>query len=498
MRRTIVAVLVTAFGLFTVSAVGSAGAAGTARTGIERWREAWARLQARAVWRAEHPGRALALPKTQQPASTKAWTTVKRLHQISQDNTTPRDNSEPDTQIEPYIAVEPNHPNHIVAVFQQGRFPDGGSVGPGYATSQDGGRTWVTDEFPNVTIDRGGKWDRASDPWVAFGPKGRVYAALLVFDDTCPSGVDVLRSDDGGITWNDPVDAQLDTSCSVFNDKESIYVDTFPASPHYGRIYIAWDRLASGQPIQLRYSDDKGNSWSALKGVSGGVSGIRANVIVHPDGAVSVIYIDLNNGFEVAQTSTNGGDTWGPIVNIGQDREGSPPDQRVNCGLPTAAVDPTTGNLYVAWCDVRFRSDGLNDILVWKSIDGGSTWTGPVKANPDVSGSGISHLDAGIVALNHNVFVFYQTRTKTGSTYSNKVGTSFVHSEDDGGAYINEVVVGRPSDLTWAAQAGGKFLGDYLGMGVSAKGAHPVWCRSFKPPTPQTYHQTTWSATIVP
>jgi hypothetical protein len=393
--------------------------------------------------------------------------------------------------------MDPNNDQHIVAVMQQGRFPDGGSVGPGYATSTDGGRTWVTDELNGVTTENGGPWDRASDPWVAFGPNGVVYAVLIAFDNTCPSGIDVIRSDDGGLTWNTPVHAQNDTSCAVFNDKESIAVDTNPSSPHFGRVYVAWDRLSSGQPIVLKYSDDLGQTWSNLINVqANGSSGIGANVLVQPNGNVTVVYVNLATGFEVSQTSADGGTTWGAAVNIGLDQETSPPDQRVNCGLPTFAVDPVTSFLYVAWCDTRFRSDGLNDILVWKSTNGASSWTGPVKANPDASGSGIDHLDMGIAANNHAVHVFYQTRQYNGS-FSKYVGTSYIHSENDGTSYSGELVIGPKADLKYAAQAGGLFLGDYLGITASATSAHPVWCRSSPPPIEETYHQTTWSAVIL-
>jgi hypothetical protein len=432
------------------------------------------------------------------PSVPSAWTTLKGVKQISQDSSTPRDGSEPDTQVEPYIAIDPNNAQHIVAVFQQGRFPDGGSVGPGYATSQDGGRTWVTDEFPGVTIDRGGFWDRASDPWVAFGPDGQVYAVLLAFQEiACDSGIVVIRSDDGGVTWNAPVDAQHDTSCSFFNDKESIGVDVYPSSPHFGRVYVSWDRLSSGQPIVLKYSDDQGQTWSSLKTVSGSTSGVGANVLVQPNGNVTDVYINLFNGFEVAQTSSNGGDTWGPIVNIGLDQESSPFDQRVNCGLPAFAIDPVSGFLFVGWCDTRFRSDGLNDILVWKSANGGTTWTGPVKVNPDSSGSGQGHLNVGLAANNHVVHAFYLARKNNQGVWTDFVVQRYAHSENDGVSYTSEIAVGRKTDLNFAAEAGGLFLGDYIGIAASATTAHPVWCRASQPPFPETYHQTAWSATIL-
>jgi hypothetical protein len=499
MKRASIAVVFALVGLVLLAPGATAGGAGSnPEPARERWHQFWAERQVQMVRRGLHPGAALPLPKAAvAPAAPTAWTRVRGVQQISQDNTTPRDGSEPDTQAEPYIAMDPNNPLHVVAVFQQGRFPDGGSVGPGYATTQDGGRTWVTDEFPGVTTDRGGFWDRASDPWVAFGPDGTVYAVLIAFQEVaCDSGITVSRSDDGGITWNAPVEAQHDTSCAVFNDKESITVDTDPNSPHKGRVYITWDRLSVGQPIQLKYSDDRGQTWSSLKSVSGSVSGVGANVLAQPNGSVSVVYIDLSNGFEVAQTSTNGGDTWGPIVDIGLDEASSPFDQRVNCDLPTFAVDPVTSFMYVGWCDTRFRSDGLNDILVWKSTNGGSTWTGPVKVNADSSGSGLGHLNVGLAANNHVVHAFYLVRKNNGGVWSNFVVQRYSHSEDDGVTYTSEIPVGPKTDLTFAAEAGGKFLGDYIGIAASATMAHPVWCRASQPAQQQTYHQTTWSAVV--
>jgi hypothetical protein len=476
----------------------AAGARGLNASARERSQHAWDALRAKAIARAQHPVAGVTLPGSLAPAVPSAWQRVRGGQQISQDNTTPRGLSEPDTQAEPFIAMDPNNDQHVVAVMQQGRFPDGGSVGPGYATSQDGGRTWVTDQLNGVTIENGGPWDRASDPWVAFGPNGVVYAQLLVFDETCPSGIDVIRSDDGGITWNTPVDAQNDTSCAVFNDKQAIAVDTNPSSPFFGRVYIAWDRLSVGAPIVAKYSDDQGQTWSSLITVSGSHSGVGAFPLVQPNGNVTVVYVDSSTGFEVSQTSTNGGVTWGPIVNIGQDLEGSPPDQRVNCGLPTFAIDPVTSFMYVAWCDIRLRSDGLNDIIVWKSTNGGTSWTGPVKVNPDPSGSGISHLNAGIAAYDHVVHVFYYTRQKIGANYSNYVAQAYSHSEDDGVTYGGEISVGPRADLRWAAEAGGLFLGDYIAIAASGRAAHPVWCRSSRPPQTQPYHQTTWSAVILP
>jgi BNR/Asp-box repeat protein len=446
------------------------------------------------VARGLRPAPGLPAPRQDTAPLTPA-VSAKGVRQISHDMTTPQPGSEPDTQIEPDIAVSPVDPNVVVATFQQGRFPDGGSVDPGFATSTDGGRTWSTGNLPGLTTSVGGRFDRASDPAVTFGPDGAAYITTLPFDAAdCFNGIFVSRSDDGGLTWNDPVLAQAD--CASFDDKNWIAADAFAASPFTGRIYIAWDRSAGGLvPEVLRYSDDRGETWSPLITISSGTDGIGVIPLVQPNGHVTAVYQNLDNGFVVSQTSTDGGDHWGPKVNIGLFQGTEPPDMRTG-GLPTATVDPVTGYLYAGWQDARFRSDGFNDILLWRSTDGGASWTGPVKANPDASGSGLDRFTPDIAAYGHNLHVTWLTRAGSGSSFSDKVAETYTLSTDDGATFAPAFKVGPPADLSWAAQAGGRFLGDYMGVAAWAGGAHAVWCRSSGPPAPRTYHQTAWSATF--
>ena len=58
---------------------------------------------------------------------------------------------QPDTQIEPSVAVNPQNPLNVVAVYQEGRRANGGDATNGYATSFDGGATWVDGELPGLT-----------------------------------------------------------------------------------------------------------------------------------------------------------------------------------------------------------------------------------------------------------------------------------------------------------------------------------------------------------
>jgi hypothetical protein len=415
---------------------------------------------------------------------------VTNVKQVSKDTLTAPSGIEPDTQVEPDIDVDPNNAQHVVAVVQNGRDPSGGAQTIAYATSQDGGDTWVTGSLPGLTTQTGGTFNRASDPAVAFGPDGSVYVSALIFNAGSPSGgVAVSRSVDGGVTWAQPVVAQPPMSGG---DKEWVAVDTFPASPHFGRIYTAWD---AGGPILERYSDDHGQTWSSRITV-GGSSTIGARPVVQPNGNLTMVF---ENGVNVvAATSTDGGVTFAAPVTISHDGASDPPDMRAGSDLPSAAVDRTTGVMYVSWGDTRFRSDGTMDALVSRSTNGGTTWSAPVRANQDSETDGLTHTTPAIAAYGGNVYVTYRTRQKSGTSYSNLVGMKIIESTDGGLTFSGEVNIGKAANLTWSARAGGKFLGDYMGVVANATAVHPVWCRSFQPPTTETYHQTTWSATVLP
>src|SRR5207244_3024341 len=227
--------------------------------------------------------------------SVEVFRTKTFVQQISADPFAGAAGSEADTQVEPHIALDPNDPSIVVAVVQQGRFDtNGGSVDPGFATSQDGGRTWTAGNLPGLTVAVGGAFERASDPAVAIGPDGSVYAETLALDvSDCRSAVSVQRSDDRGLTFGAPVLVQDDSTCTLFNDKTWIAVDTFPGSPHFGRIYGAWDRIDSAAgtaPTLLRFSDDRGATWSGLVTVSDPrAQPVGALPLVEPSGARTVI-----------------------------------------------------------------------------------------------------------------------------------------------------------------------------------------------------------------
>ncbi len=346
------------------------------------------------------------------------------------------------------IAVDPAHPNHLVAGSNDYEISFVGAtiverVVAGYYTSFDGGKTWLTGHVPP------GGFTFTGDPAVAFNPKwGLVHYAVIAFQGGQVGGfadasVQVSASSDGGRTFGRPVVVALGTGgtrVTIFNDKPYITVDNNPTSHFYGRLYVTWTRFLFGpfgnyieSPIFFAFSDDGGSTFSVPMEISGTSSTfctkplVASNAgtcnedqfsspVVGPDGTV---YVAFENGeFQGAPEfrdqylvvrSSDGGRTWqGPFQAVGPISDGiddypinvdgrqtlSNSQFRVN-SAGNLAVDPHSGPdgsstvLYIAF------SDNSNGVLT------GSFKT--VQTNTDVfvtksSNGGTSWTSANPVA----------------------------------------------------------------------------------------------------
>jgi hypothetical protein len=139
---------------------------------------------------------------------------------------------------EPALAINPRNHNNLLAASKMFTDPDHYRFSIGTYYSMNGGRTWHDsgllpglDQYPD---------EMASDVSIAFGPGGTAYVCVLVWDGGNLSGIDVLRSRDGGKTFSPPVAVYTDTTGGIFNDKPWIAVDT-SQGPHRGTIYVAWN-----------------------------------------------------------------------------------------------------------------------------------------------------------------------------------------------------------------------------------------------------------------
>jgi len=400
---------------------------------------------------------------------------------VNNDLLPPGNATNPWSQAEPDIDVNPFNDKNLVAVYQESRFRDGGARALNFSTSMDGGITWTEGSLPHLTQELGGPWERASDPWVAFGPDNRVYYVSLDFNDTDPANqIGVSISKDGGLTWGAPVSvfrSELD-----FNDKEAIEVDTHSSSPHFGNVYVAWDiNIVQGsgfaaQHLVVARSTDGGASYKApvvLRTAGGNIGAIPR---VGPDGTVYVMWagsLGPGAGWGVfLATSTNGGVSFSTPRVIQTLSSLSVPYVRDGSILPSLAVDRNSGDLYLVWADARWT--GVDQTTISYSRDKGVTWSPPMRVS---GGPGDAPTFTGAVAVNGKgeVAVSY-TSLENDPMRSFGIDQYVSISRTRGRTFeprrrLSPVT----SDIRWAAWAREYFLGDYTGIAAGSSTFHMLW-----------------------
>src|SRR6266496_6545706 len=88
-------------------------------------------------------------------------------------------------EVEPWVSINPKNPSNIIGVWQQDRWSNGGARGLVAGYSLNGGKSWKETPLPFSSCAPGGlPYQRASDPWVSFGPDGTAYTVSISFDRT--------------------------------------------------------------------------------------------------------------------------------------------------------------------------------------------------------------------------------------------------------------------------------------------------------------------------
>jgi hypothetical protein len=398
-------------------------------------------------------------------------------------------------EVEPWIAVAPGDPQHLVGVWQQDRWSNGGANGLLAAVSRDGGLTWTRSgaaftRCSGGTPVSGGDYERASDPWVAIAADGTVHQIAYVFDRTVSpqqtrrQAILASRSGDGGLTWSDPTALQADTALDVAEDKETISVD--PSEARY--VYATWDRLAgldgpdAGQatgPAWFARSVDGGLTWEPARVIAD--PGLDAQTIgnqiaVLPGGGLVDVFMLLRDQSTSQATlavamvrSTDHGETWSAAATISAATPVGVVDPKggatVRSGdiLPAVAVDRRSGRLWVAWADSRFSGGRRDGIALSRSDDGGLTWSAPLQVNQAPLAQAFNPALAvgpdGTVAVSHLDF-----RNDSPSDQGHLWTTGWLATSADGGQHWQEAMLGLPFDLRLAPNAGGLFVGDYAGL----------------------------------
>ena len=208
------------------------------------------------------------------------------------------------------------------------------------------------------------------------------------------------KSVNGGQTWDNGTFMGLNGVKA--QDKEWAVVD-----PANNNIYVCWtqfDKYGSTNPldssnIMFSKSSDGGSNWSPARRLNR-KAGDCLDMDNTVEGAVPAvgpngqIYSSWAGPLGLVFTrSADGGSTWTDDNKIicaipGGWDYGVPGIYRAN-GLPVTCCDlssgPYRGTIYINWSDQR---NGETDTDIWlvKSVDGGETWTDPIRVNDDPPG----------------------------------------------------------------------------------------------------------------
>jgi hypothetical protein len=423
----------------------------------------------------------------------------------------------PNSEVEPCLAVNPLNPDHLIGVWQQDRFSDGGSRGNVVGVSTNGGATWHLRPLTGLVLCDDGEFQRATDPWISFAPDGTAHLIALALDADTNLGFGrnamlACRSVDGGFTWSAPVTLIETNHLAVFNDKETITAD--PTDPNL--VYAVWDRIEPYKkpgvdftgPTVFTRSTDGGLTWEPARAINrpGKFKQTIGNqIVVLPDGTllnVAAYIRALKQGRArnaiVVQRSFDRGVTWEKLRRVirTQPRSGFDANrisvfdpeshQEIRTGevLPAVAVDRVTGMIYVAWQDSRFSDNGFDEVAFAQSADG-RKWSKPIKINltpaqgpgPNRQAFNPSIRVAGDGTVCVTWYDFRNNNRNVTPPLSTDVWAAFCKPADGIATnWVNEVRLTDASfDMLEAPNAFGYFVGDYQGLVAAGNDFLAFW-----------------------
>ncbi len=374
------------------------------------------------------------------------------------------------------IAINPRHPNNLVA---------GANIN-NYYYSFDGGISWINKE---ISDSKNGVW---GDPVLIFDNKGAAYFFHLS-RPTNSQWIDRIvcqRSTDGGMTYGDP-GTFMGLNPPKKQDKPWACVDN-SNSKWRDNIYVTWtqfDAYDSHRPedlsnIMFSYSSDAGSTWSDALRINK-VSGDCVDSSNTTEGAVPCvgpngeIYVSWSVHDKLYfDRSLDGGTTWlDDDIIAGKQYGGWVYDIegifRCN-GLPVTQCDisnsPYKGTIYINYSD-KTNGEKDVDVFVIKSADAGNTWSDPIRVNDDPLGNGrqqfMSWMSVDPVTGSINI-IYYDRRN-----YEDLNTDVYLARSTDGGTTFENLKISESPFVPVKSV----FFGDYIGVNSYNDFTACIWQR---------------------
>ena len=377
----------------------------------------------------------------------------------------------------------------------------------GYYASFDGGKTWPCQGLIDLSAFNEYAF---GDPAQAFDSQGNAYYGTLAFPyppstDQAATGQQadffIAKSTDGGCSYTSAAKVSGNAP-AIFDDKDSIAVDSQPRSPFNGNVYGAWTKFTfGGDQIMFARSTDGGKTFSNPQPISPDYNNNHAGgrqgsaIQIGPNGTVYVVWLDTVNKQTVERMSISydGGKTFPrqniTVATVTDDGVSPAPGssfRQDSRSFPSFSI-AANGTLYVAWANrTGDPTAGHAVVMVTSSTNGGMSWSTPVVA-ANVSGRSAffssvaagpgNTVDLTFLAMDDvatgtapgpgvvTYDAYFAQSTNGGATWSTPLKISTATSDPDGSSTNNLVA---------------QFLGDYITTVASSDGTtvYSVWTDS--------------------
>ena len=288
----------------------------------------------------------------------------------------------------------------------------------------------------------------------------------------------VMRSRDGGKTWggitpgdNIPFPVSQKTLISGIGCHIAI-------GPK-GEVYATWYDNQLNALMQAK-SNNRGALWSLAVPIAG-IAGVNA---AFPGEAfrnlsIPTTAVDGNGTVYVAAASLNaqGNPLLGNLPALGRQIKSGEHLHRRACRRCSGPRRPTTSRA----SSYKAGGDGLgplsgSDIVLFKSTNGGRSYTGPVRVNQDPRNGDADQFQPWMaVTPSGQVNISFFDRRNDPANYF--IDTYLARSEDGGATFTDR----RASQRMWdpavnaPTSVSGKFIGDYQGLVADDDLAIPFW-----------------------
>jgi len=247
----------------------------------------------------------------------------------------------------------------------------------------------------------------------------------------------------------------------------------------------------------MNTSTDGGQTWGPSIPTVGQAQGIGGQPLVQPNGTVVV---PLETNAMSAFSSTDGGVTWTAVVNISNVQFHADAGGIRSGPLPSAGVDGA-GTVWVLWEDCRFRLTCSTNDLVYSTSTDGVKWSAVTRIPIDATTSTVDHFIPGIgidpatsgagahVALH---YYYYPQSDCTVSTCQLFVG--YIASANGGATWNTPVALTGAMLLAWLpASQNGLMVGDYIATAFTNGVPHGVFAVA-SAASGTTFNEATYTA----